>query len=190
MQITKADPLTTNQAYSGMGAGTALYVAYYVPSISAVVVRNMVSPANVVKTMFTEMGEQLPSNLDIAKYYAPPLSRWSDVTWTVYEDISKNQKNLRYIGHDNIINPATARVMTYIIGRHRQSPSDALSAPFPGLEFGIDTPEGQALLGTQNGLGIGWLLHDRSRELGRRNLKVSIWSEGPWLNMAWDMAPV
>lgn len=45
---------------------------------------------------------------------------------------------------------------------------------FPGLEFGVDTEEGEALLGTPNGMGTAWLLYDRSRELGRRNLKARI----------------
>ncbi|KAL8732783.1 MAG: hypothetical protein Q9166_002565 [cf. Caloplaca sp. 2 TL-2023] len=166
-------------------AGTALYFAYYIPKISAVVVKNMVSPANVLKKGFRSQGWEIPSNDEIAAYETPPLSRWSDVTWTVYQDLSKNRKNLRYIGQDHVNNKFTAGVMVYIFIR-RGKPA---GVPFPGLEFGMDSEEGQALLGTPNGMGTAWLLLDRLRELGRRNPRVSIWVFGGELMMAWDMAP-
>ncbi|KAL8829404.1 MAG: hypothetical protein Q9170_006179 [Blastenia crenularia] len=180
----------TVKSYSGLGAGTAHNYAYYAPSISAVVMQDTESPANVVKDLYSMMEQAPPSNRDIVNYHTPPLSRWSDLTWTVYENISQDSKSLRYIGRNSIMNEATIGIAFYIFDRHRPDPRRRFSAPFPGLEFGMDSPEGQALLGTPNGMGTGWLLIDRSRELGRRNPMVRIWTEGGLLMMAWDMAPV
>lgn len=100
---------------------------------------------------------------------------------------------LQFIGHDQVSNAVSARVMVYIIRKHQPqgNPNARPSLPFPGFEFGIETPEGQALLGTPNGMGTAWLLHDRGTELGRRSLKVRIWIEGrDKLMMAFNMVPV
>ncbi|KAL8935231.1 MAG: hypothetical protein Q9216_005527 [Gyalolechia sp. 2 TL-2023] len=174
------------EEYSGTEVGAAIYFAYYMPAISAVVVKNMISPTFIVREVITDMGEKIPSSSDIAALFVPPLHRWSDVTWAVYADIAKDRKRtLRYIGHNFIINHLTLNVMAYIFLRHRQTEF----VPFPGLEFGIDAEEGQALLGTPNGMGTAWLLYDRSRELGRRNLRVRIWTEEGKFMMAWNMVP-
>lgn len=42
----------------------------------------------------------------------------------------------------------------------------------PGLSFGMETDEGEALLGTPNGICTARLLVDKAAELGRRELKV------------------
>jgi hypothetical protein len=47
---------------------------------------------------------------------------------------------------------------------------DQLSA-WPGREFSMDTPEGKAILGTQVGFPLGYLLIEHKVELG--NLRVS-----------------
>ncbi|KAL8860948.1 MAG: hypothetical protein Q9178_002703 [Gyalolechia marmorata] len=170
-------------------AGTALYYAYYIPGISSVIIKNMVSPANVVKALFTAMGQAVPSNAEIAANYVPPLDRWSDVTWTLYADIAAQKSSdpnaLRYIAHSSIINRATQVVMAYIFQRQ----SGGVNVPYPGLEFGMDSEEGLALLGTPNGMGTGWLMQDRAEKLGRRNPKVTIWTEGAKAMMVWDLAP-
>ena len=151
----------------------------------------MKSPASVVRAILTQMKTPQTSNDDIATTYVPTLSRFSDVAWTLYTDIAKTPQNthLQYVGHDNVNGAFASTVIIYIIRRYT-NPYGYPSAPFPGLEFGIDTPEGAALLGTPNGMGTGWLFYDRSKELGRRNLKVRIWTEGRMLLMAFNFVPV
>ncbi|KAL8989158.1 MAG: hypothetical protein Q9177_001891 [Variospora cf. flavescens] len=183
------------EALSKTGLEAARYRTYYIPTISAVVVKNMRSPATVVKEIFHKSGQpKPPSNALISNVYTPPLSRWSDVTWTVYQSLATGDgKMLQFIGHDQVNNAVSARVMVYIIRKHQPqgNPNARPSLPFPGFEFGIETPEGQALLGTPNGMGTAWLLHDRGTELGRRSLKVRIWIEGrDKLMMAFNMVPV
>lgn len=156
----------------------------------------MRSPATVVKEISQKAGQSKPpSNAIIRDVYAPPLSRWSEVTWTVYEDLANSTQHgkLRFIGHDEVNNAVSASVMIYIIRRHQPqgNPNTRPSLPFPGFEFGMETREGQALLGTPNGMGTAWLLYDRGRELGKRNIKVRIWIEGrDKLMMAFNMIPV
>ena len=87
----------------------------------------------------------------------------------------KAQANkLRYIGRDNIANQDSKNIIKGIL-RNNGRPDE--EAPWPGLTFGIEQDEGQALLGTPNGLGVAWLLVDRHGRVGkRRGLQVTIFS--------------
>ncbi|KAI4137304.1 MAG: hypothetical protein LQ341_005203 [Variospora aurantia] len=152
----------------------------------------------------------------------PPLSRWSDITWTIWTELSGNNHNLRHLGHDNTANLRAAHIIEYIFTKHGRSDSssngsssdsssnssdgsqkgsqagssagssadDEDELDFPGLEFGIDTNEGQALR-TPNGIGTATLLIDRARQLGKRELKVNIFTreDGQYCTL-WDMAPI
>ncbi|KAL8739959.1 MAG: hypothetical protein Q9184_008549 [Pyrenodesmia sp. 2 TL-2023] len=186
----------TRPALSTTGLEPARYRTYHIPAISAIIIKNMRSPATVVKEIFRQAKQpNPPSNAVITNVYTPPLSRWSDVTWTVYQDLANaaQKGKLQFIGHDQVNNDFSARVMVYIIRKHQPqgNPNARPSLPFPGFEFGIETEEGKALLGTPNGLGTAWLLYDRGGELGRRGLKVRIWIEGrDKLMMAFNMVPV
>lgn len=65
---------------------------------------------------------------------------------------------------------------------------------WPGLTFGLDTEEGQALLATPNGVATAWLLIDRARQLGRRIPMVTVFSPFPetggYYRMLWDLRPL
>ncbi|KAI4256996.1 MAG: hypothetical protein L6R42_005908, partial [Xanthoria sp. 1 TBL-2021] len=179
--------------YSGTDeAGTALYYTTYIPTISSIIVKNTVSPLHVLSEIFTNMGVAPPSTLEIAQSYVPPLARWSDVTWTVYASLCASQappsdpSKLRYIGRDSLINREAQVIIAYILQRHRGT----VVVPFPGLEFGMDEEEGLALLGTPNGMGVGWLVRDRVAELGRRAPRVRVWTVGARAMMGWDLVPV
>ncbi|KAI4179195.1 MAG: hypothetical protein LQ348_005447 [Seirophora lacunosa] len=143
------------QALSKTGLEAARYRTYYLPSIRAVVIKNMRSPAAVVKDIFRRSGrpQPPPSNEVIGNVYAPPLHRWSDVTWVVYrgvaatgpaqqhDDGNNEEKNLQFIGHDQVNNAVSASVIKYVIRRHQPPggiPNARPSLPFPGLEFGIE----------------------------------------------------
>lgn len=54
-----------------------------------------------------------------------------------------------------IINEDTLSIMAHIGGPEYEATE---SLPFPGVDFGMDTDEGKALLGTPNGVGIAWLM--------------------------------
>ena len=146
----------------------------------------MRSPANQVKRRFERERKPIPSNQEISERWVPPLNRWSDVTWLMWKE-KNGGNNLRYIGHDYITNEASEAIMRYIFNKYRHSQV----VPWPGLDFTMDKDEGRALLGTPNGIGTARLLIDRAADLGRRDLKVYIWTfENDHLCMLWDMVPV
>lgn len=75
--------------------------------------------------------------------------------------------------------------MNYIFSQHPDK-----DRKFPGLDFGMDSAEGRALLGTPNGLGAGRILIDRASELGRRDLRIYIFEpEEEYPCMFFDMRP-
>ncbi|KAL8688947.1 MAG: hypothetical protein Q9224_004761 [Gallowayella concinna] len=178
--------------------GKPLYYSYYVPSISAVIVKTMFSPANILTKLLTSAGEEVPSSQMIKDHLVPPLSRWSDVTWVLYSDLARKSSGeqlgkLQYLAHDMVTNGDTKVVMIYIMRKHQKNVG-RLQMPFPGLEFDIETEEGQALLGTPNGVGTAWMMHDRARELGKRGLKIRLWQMGSAnkasVYLAFNMVPV
>ncbi|KAL8976579.1 MAG: hypothetical protein Q9177_006825, partial [Variospora cf. flavescens] len=191
----------------------AIHKQYYFPSLSAIVIGDINSPANQVRRRFRNiLKKPVPSNLEIA-----------DGTWTMWTELSGNNHNLRYLGHDNTANLRAAHIIEYIFTKHGRSDSssdgsssdsssdssdgsqqgsqagssagssadDEDELDFSGLEFGMDTDEGKALLGTPNVIGTARLLIDRARQLGKRELKVNIFTrEDGQYCMLWNMAPV
>ncbi|KAL8924705.1 MAG: hypothetical protein Q9208_003895 [Pyrenodesmia sp. 3 TL-2023] len=120
----------------------------------------------------------------------PPLNRQSDAMWAVWKTVSATPNSLRYICRDGVVNPDTKSIMNEVF--RRTSPTQK-PVTWPGLTFGIETEEAQALLGTPNGLAVAFMLMDRAKELGRRRLSVTIAATDPELGqgyrMLWDMAP-
>ncbi|KAL8900102.1 MAG: hypothetical protein Q9207_005851 [Kuettlingeria erythrocarpa] len=110
----------------------------------------------------------------------PPLNRLSDLMWTGWNTVSLLPISLPYILRD------TVGVVVDILNRH-STPGGFIG--WPGLMFRIDTEEGQALLGTPNGLGTAFLLIDRPTQLGRRAVRVTIFNPGGDYRMLWDMKP-
>lgn len=164
--------------------GSPIYAQHYIPASSAIIVGHTRSPAYVVKARFDSQGLQAPSSKQINDQYVPPLNRWSDATWTLWKE-KGGGNDLRYVGRDFIQNRQTESVMNYILDQHGLG-----LHPFPGLEFGMDSDEGRALLGTPNGIGTARLLIDHASELGRRDVRISIFEpEDDYLCMFVDMRP-
>ncbi len=110
--------------------------------------------------------------------------------WAVWKTLTKTPNDLRYICRDGVVNPDSRAIMNEIFRAHGPN---GKPVSWPGLTFGIETEEAQALLGTPNGLAVAYTLMDRAKGLGRRKLSVTIAAtdpdEGSGLRMLWDMAP-
>ncbi|KAL8936071.1 MAG: hypothetical protein Q9211_004364 [Gyalolechia sp. 1 TL-2023] len=160
------------------------YDVAYVPSFSTIVALNMQSP----KSRLIELSHGQISEEEILRRL-PPLNRFSDVIWAVWNTVSKTPHDLRYLAHDTVTNKDTIDIMRFIFNK---SPAKGL-IKWPGLTFGVDQDEGLALLGTPNGSGTAWLLIDRAKELGQRLPRVTIFSPFPETDgnfrMIWDMRP-
>ncbi|KAI4168104.1 MAG: hypothetical protein LQ343_006637 [Gyalolechia ehrenbergii] len=158
------------------------YDVAYVPSFSTIVALNMQSP----KSHLIEVSHGQISEQEILRRL-PPLNRFSDVIWAVWNTVSKTPHDLRYLAHDTVTNEDTKDIMRFIFNK---GPAKGL-INWPGLTFGADQDEGLALLGTPNGLGTAWLLIDRAKELGPRLPRVTIFSPFPEtggsFRMVWDM---
>lgn len=164
--------------------GFPVYAQKYIPASSAIIIDQIRSPAYLVKARFVSQGQQAPSSKQINDQYVPPLNRWSDATWTLWKE-KGGGNDLQYIGHDYIANLQTESVMEYIYDQHGNGPPE-----FPGLEFGMDSDEGRALLGTANGIGTARLLIDHASELGRRDVRIHIFEPEPgYPCMLFDMRP-
>ena len=96
----------------------------------------------------------------------PPLHRWSDVVWLSWVAEAGNEaKNLRYIFHNNIITQSTRDLLEYIRG----AKPDNLNLPWPGVVYDpVTTNEGKAILATNHGQRVAYLLADHSDVLGRK----------------------
>ncbi|KAL8787207.1 MAG: hypothetical protein Q9213_002318 [Squamulea squamosa] len=115
----------------------------------------------------------------------PALNRLSDVLWYMWNIVTNEPETLRYLGREGIINTASKSIMDEIFVKA----VGTTLVPWPGISYGLNTDEGKALLGTPNGVAIAWILIDRYRELGKRELRVRIWTTGGSRHMLWDMAP-
>ncbi|CAO1601171.1 hypothetical protein XANCAGTX0491_004835 [Xanthoria calcicola] len=160
----------------------AHYECFYIPKWHAIISTDSRSPKYMLPAL-----QKNPSAL--AKRI-PPLNRQSDVLWAVWKSTTPFPADLRYIGRDIITNDDTRGVMNDIFA---QGPTGK-PLLWPGVSFDIDTKEGQALLGTPNGLATAYILADRAAAMGRRSISVRIWAaETEPLNqgyrMLFDMAP-
>ncbi|PSN61384.1 hypothetical protein BS50DRAFT_651489 [Corynespora cassiicola Philippines] len=100
----------------------------------------------------------------------PELYYWSDVAFLQWKDVVNNYKFrqpgmqesvLRYVIRANITNKATLDIIEGAL-----STTDQEATAWPGVTFGMNTREGQALLGSPNGTGVGYLLAQHKRQLG------------------------
>ncbi|KAL8748722.1 MAG: hypothetical protein Q9184_007129 [Pyrenodesmia sp. 2 TL-2023] len=186
VRVNQDKSFTNRQGEQELSA-TARYYQYYIPVISAIVISEMNSPFNQIRRRYRDQNKPIPSSQYIADHLVPPLNRWSDVTWTIWkEKAGDTANNLRYIAHDAVENDTTDSIASYIFAKARNSQN----VPYPGLEFGMDSREGRALLGTPNGIGTARILIDRAKQLGKRELRVRIFtSDTSGLCMLWDMVP-
>ncbi|KAL8711188.1 MAG: hypothetical protein Q9220_004333 [cf. Caloplaca sp. 1 TL-2023] len=148
-----------------------------IPNYNAILVKDAHSPQNRL---------QLASRTDISNN-VPPLNRLSDMSLYLYRFSTGSPEVLRYIGHHFISNADTQNIIDTLFTAGTGRPNPNLG--WPGLVFDMNSDGGKALLGTPNGLGVGWLLNDHAATLGRRNPRVHIWNTTLGRCMLWDLGP-
>ncbi|KAL8779733.1 MAG: hypothetical protein Q9213_006801 [Squamulea squamosa] len=161
----------------------AINYSYNIPTISAIVVKNMVSPANVLTKFLIREKQPVPSSEEMKQRLIPPLSRWSDIAWTVDSEVARRTqgaeaKRLQYIGHDKVTNSGTNAITIYLFRKYWGDRPGRPNFQFPGLELDIKSADALALLKTPNRASTARLMIDRAREMGRRSLKIRIWQTG------------
>lgn len=97
-----------------------------------------------------------------------PLNTWADVVFLEYQYQAAQQgqdmKNLKYCFRMNVVNQQTKEVINQAI---LNTPGASFQA-WPGWTWDINTPEAQAILGTENGKGLAWLLIRHKTQLGHK----------------------
>ena len=104
------------------------------------------------------------------------MSNWSELSWRIWvgtcESVSIDPKTLKYIIHHEITNAQTLAIIEQIYHN-----------VFRRISFGdqiILLPSGrtlqgfQALLGSPNGRGVGWMLLNKRNVLGKTIAKITV----------------
>ncbi|KAH8724374.1 hypothetical protein GQ44DRAFT_728022 [Phaeosphaeriaceae sp. PMI808] len=104
----------------------------------------------------------------------PKLKHWSDMVflqWRFPEYLSGSGE-LCYVLRAGVENRSTVNIIFQVLGQEYDPylwVDKWDDRPrWPGIEFSMETAEGQALLGTPNGSGVGFLLIQHKRDLGHK----------------------
>ncbi|KAH6639025.1 hypothetical protein C7974DRAFT_387722 [Boeremia exigua] len=115
----------------------------------------------------------------------PRLRKISDITWAFWRRAHADGAGLsninKFLVHD-IINSQTIRLMQMALQRYEvpEGQERLKRIPkWPGLELGIETPGALAMLGSPNGLAVGYFLAQHKTQLGgnKHVHKVTIWKD-------------
>jgi hypothetical protein len=101
-----------------------------------------------------------------------PLSQYSDVVFLEYSKLCGRAKQaiskLKYMLALNIENSSTwSIVLKALMNRNGSKTEIPL---WPGTEFSMDTAEGKALLGTQIGAPLAWMMIQHKAAFGARSV--------------------
>ncbi|KAF1954113.1 hypothetical protein CC80DRAFT_595257 [Byssothecium circinans] len=115
---------------------------------------------------YTPVYMGLVQNPPVSTY--PDLHHWSDVAFLQY--IGQNPSypvKFDYIIRYSVQNAATLSVIEHILSLH----GIGELPKWPGIEFGMEMEEGEAIAGTPNGKGVVWMLRQHRRGLGRKRVR-------------------
>jgi hypothetical protein len=107
----------------------------------------------------------------------PKLRSLSDVLWGFWNRDNDDIQGLRIYGALWIANDDTRKLAASALASRNRDKLDR----WPGLQFGTDTPEGKALLGSPIGATIAYFLMQHKAELGNKVVtKITLLrEEGP-----------
>jgi len=75
-------------------------------------------------------------------------------------------QGLKYVFRFEVVNPATVMTAERAAGL-------SFKAEWPGITFSMSDERGQAMLGTPNGAGIGYLLATHKEQLGDKTIETA-----------------
>lgn len=157
-------------------ATKARYKNIYNAGEGAIIAMESYSPAYIIANSKKPTAEQrfFPPRQPITGAVVP-LSQWSDVTFLQLQQLSTaaELQKLTFVFRISVANQVTKEIILHAVG----GPTKLQS--WPGEDFGVEENAGLAMLGTPNGLGIGWLLAQHKADFGVKRVKgVRVWDEG------------
>ncbi|KAI4277978.1 MAG: hypothetical protein LQ337_001361 [Flavoplaca oasis] len=112
----------------------------------------------------------------------------SDALWESWIQVEKaNPGHLRYYGIDIVWNEQATPLIEEIFQARRGS----LIVPWSKrLNFDLRSDQGKALLASQSGRAVAWMMIHHAAELKTRAPRVTFWSSfGARMSMIWDLVP-
>lgn len=114
-----------------------------------------------------------PQTGEALKKSLPEMHHWSDVVSAIWVNTAgEKAKNLRFIFRGKITNQQTIDIMK----QTGLSKPGKLDLTWPGKKFDMSTDQGKALLGTDHGSSIAYLLITGKDILGKREPVVTIFT--------------
>ncbi|KAF3053853.1 hypothetical protein E8E11_011136 [Didymella keratinophila] len=108
----------------------------------------------------------------------PDLRSSSDIAWLAWKPLHDKGVKLNHIVTWSVTNGATARLIAAALDALADETKTTLDTdlkPYPWKEFDMDKVSGQLVLGSPNGLGIGYMLVQHKPEIGdRRTKKIEV----------------
>ncbi|EMD67412.1 hypothetical protein COCSADRAFT_83739 [Bipolaris sorokiniana ND90Pr] len=100
----------------------------------------------------------IPPHIPIPRDEMPALRSSSDITWGLWNRMSGINAFISF----EVVNEETGRLIEHAMEKngHDEVP------PWPGVRFNPETEEYRALLGSPNGIGVGYFLAQHKREMG------------------------
>ncbi|KAF1962039.1 hypothetical protein CC80DRAFT_543407 [Byssothecium circinans] len=133
---------------------------------------------NSPKNSASNLWNKVPSNDEL-----PKLRALSDILWGVWNRQNSNVRNIRYFWVQGVGNTKTKAS----IARGLRNAGKSLGK-WPGTTFTMDTEEGLALLGSENGACFGFFLATHKAELGALIIeKVTVFRDDRTVNVDPDL---
>ncbi|KAL8901982.1 MAG: hypothetical protein Q9207_004925 [Kuettlingeria erythrocarpa] len=122
----------------------------------------------------------------------PRMHQLSDLIWLTWESVTEHPGSLRYYAVQGIKNKISLDLVNSILQARRGTTTGV------GWErrvtFDLGSEEGMALFGSPNGIAVNWLLIHHAAEMGRREPRVTVYTQmidgAEAVMMLWDLVPM
>jgi hypothetical protein len=103
-------------------------------------------------------------------FTVPDLKFWSDVAFLQWKLHASEKSELKYVLRYNVLNSVTNFIIEAV-----GYANDCEMLPWPGVSYGTNSEEGQALLGTPNGSSVAYMLIQHKHQLGHKTVdKITV----------------
>lgn len=121
----------------------------------------------------------------------PRMHQLSDLVWLTWESVTEHPGSLRYYAVQGIKNQVSLDLIKSILQARRGTTAVRWDRR---LTFDLKSEEGMALFGCPNGIAVNWLLIHHAAELGKREPRVTVYTQvidgAEAVMMLWDLVPV
>lgn len=129
------------------------------------VLESVICPAAGLIVAFDNLSPSSHKGVEHYSDQIPCVKHWSDIAFLQWAMRTELQFDLKFVLQYNVLNEPTLAVVDEIV-------SLDLQLEWPGVTFDTRSLEGQALIGTPNGVGVAYLLIQHKRKLGHKMISA------------------